>query len=280
MTGTADMAQQTWREKARALITHRWWERAVIGLIIINAAVLGLETVPAVMAVHAGLLIGIDQIILGLFVIELGVRLFVHRLAFFRDPWSLFDTAVISVSFIPDGGAFSILRALRVLRVLRLISAIPSMRRVVAGLLAALPGMASIIGLMLVFFYVASVMATQLFGATNPELFGNLGATGYSLFQVMTLEGWSAEVVKPVLVHHPYAWAFFIPFILLATFTMLNLFIAVMVSAIHIEQQEHEDEMEAAAHAERDVILEEIQAMRAQLARMEQTALPPASPQD
>lgn len=275
MTQQADEATSSLREQARAVITHRWWERTVIALIIINALVLGLETVPEIMATHATMLIGLDQIILTLFVIEIVVRIYVHRGAFFRDPWSLFDTAVISISFVPDSGAFSILRALRVLRVLRLISAIPSMRRVVAGLLLALPGMTSIIGLMLVFFYVASVMATQLFGTSNPDLFGNLGVTAYSLFQVMTLEGWSAEVVKPVLVHHPYAWMFFIPFILLATFTMLNLFIAVMVSAIQVEQQEHDDEVEAVAHAERDRIFHEIQALRAQLDRIEQSANKP-----
>ena len=272
MQGRDQAATDSLRGRASVVIRHPWWERTVIALIVINAIVLGLETVPAIMAAYAPVLIALDQVILSLFVVELGLRFYVHRAAFFRDPWSLFDTAVVAVSFVPDGGAFSILRALRVLRVLRLISAIPSMRRVVAGLLAALPGMTSIIGLLLVFFYVASVMATQLFGATNPDLFGNLGATAYSLFQVMTLEGWSTEVVKPVLDHHPYALIFFIPFILLATFTMLNLFIAVMVSAIQIEQQEHDDEVEAVAHAERDRIFHEIQALRAQLDRIEQNA--------
>jgi voltage-gated sodium channel len=258
------------RGRAERLIRHPLWDRTVLLLIIFNALILGLETVPVAMMAYGTWLILIDHVILWLFVIELAIRFFVHRARFFRDGWSLFDTAVVAISFIPDGGALSILRALRVLRVLRLISAIPSMRRVVAGLLAALPGMTSIIGLMTVFFYVASVMATKLFANSNPELFGNLGTTAYSLFQVMTLEGWASDVVNPVLEHHPYAWAFFVPFILLATFTMLNLFIAVMVSAIQIEHHEFEEEIEAIAHEESDRVLHEITAIREQLNRLEQ----------
>jgi len=258
------------RGRAERLIRHPAWDPVILGLIIINAIVLGLETVPSVMEPFGTLLHLIDKVILWLFVVELGIRFFVHRMRFFRDGWRLFDAAVIGISFVPDGGALSILRALRVLRVLRVVSVVPSMRRVVSGLLAALPGMASIIGLMTVFFYVASVMATKLFGHTNPELFGDLPNSAYSLFQVMTLEGWAADVVNPVMVYHPYAWAFFVPFILFATFTMLNLFIAVMVSAIQIEQHEFEEEIEAIAHGEGDRVLAEMAAIRAQLDRLEQ----------
>ncbi|MBV6632195.1 MAG: ion transporter [Alphaproteobacteria bacterium] len=259
------------RAKARAVISHPLWERGVIALIIINAIILGMETVPSVMADIGATLLFIDHIILWMFVVELTVRLYVHRSRFFRDPWSLFDTFVVGIAFIPDGGAFSVLRALRVLRVLRLISAIPSMRRVVAGLLAAIPGMTSIFGLMLIFFYVAAVMATNLFGESNPPLFGNLATSAFTLFQVMTLEGWSDEIVRPVMDNHPYAWAFFVPFILLATFTMLNLFIAVMVSAIQIEQDEAQHEIEAIVHDDREEILREIRALRDQLNRLEQS---------
>lgn len=267
----ADRMDTPLRAKARAVISHPLWERGVIALIIINAIILGMETVPSVMADIGATLLFIDHIILWMFVVELTVRLYVHRSRFFRDPWSLFDTFVVGIAFIPDGGAFSVLRALRVLRVLRLISAIPSMRRVVAGLLAAIPGMTSIFGLMLIFFYVAAVMATNLFGESNPPLFGNLATSAFTLFQVMTLEGWSDEIVRPVMDNHPYAWAFFVPFILLATFTMLNLFIAVMVSAIQIEQDEAQHEIEAIVHDDREEILREIRALRDQLNRLEQS---------
>ena len=104
------------------------------------------------------------------------------------------------------------------------------MRRVVGGLLSALPGLGSVVAILALIFYVAAVMATQLFGEDFPQWFGTLWKSLYSLFQIMTLESWSMGIVRPVMETHPYAWAFFVPFILIATFTMLNLFIAVVVN--------------------------------------------------
>src|SRR5690606_39943825 len=126
---------------------------------------------------------------------------------------------------------FSVLRALRVLRILRLVSINPNMRRVVQALLASLPGMGSIIMLMGLIFYISAVMATQLFGERFQEWFGTLTASLYSLFQMMTLDSWSSGTVRPIMKVYPYAWAFFIPYVLVATLMMLNLFIALIVNA-------------------------------------------------
>ena len=160
------------------------------------------------------------------------VRLVVHRGAFFRDPWSLFDLAVVAIALVPASGPFAILRALRVLRVLRVLTLLPSMRRVVGGLLASIPGLSSIALVMAIIFYVSAVLATTLFGPQFDEWFGSVGRSLYTLFQVMTLESWSMGIARPVMAAYPMAWLFFVPFILIATFTMLNLFIGVIVSAI------------------------------------------------
>lgn len=132
----------------------------------------------------------------------------------------------------PHSGSLSVLRSMRILRGLRLFSSVPSLRRVVGALVHALPGMASIGVVLAVLFYVSAVLATKLFGASFPQWFGHLGASLYTLFQIMTLESWSMGIVRPVLEMHPYAWVFFVPLIVVTSFAVLNLFIGVIVSAI------------------------------------------------
>ncbi len=214
-------------------------QRSLITLILVNAVILGLETSPSVMAGWGAWLLAADRAILAVFVVEISLRLVVHRLAYFRDAWNVFDFVVVVIALVPAAGPLAVLRALRVLRVLRLITLIPSMRRVVGGLLSALPGLGSVGAIIGIIFYVSAVIATKLFAADFPLLFGDLGRSAFTLFQVMTLEGWAMEVVRPVMAVFPLAWIFFLLFILASTFTLLNLFIAVIVNAI---QQEHLDD--------------------------------------
>jgi voltage-gated sodium channel len=249
-------------DRLKTLIESRRFEAFITTLIVINAVTLGLETSATVMAAAGPLLYAIDQIILGVFVLELLARFAVYRSRFFHDPWRIFDLVVVGIALIPATGSLSVLRALRILRVLRLISVVPSLRRVVTGFVSALPGMGSIILLLGLVFYVFAVMATKLYGASFPELFGNIGASLYTLFQVMTLEGWSDGVVRPVMEVYPTAWLFFIPFIVATSFTVLNLFIGVIVAAM---EEEHEAEASAERHemqADQETILRELKALR------------------
>ena len=210
-------------------------ERVIMAFIVVNAVILGLETSKSAMASWGWLLQVLDHIILAVFVIEIAARVIVHRVAFFRDPWSVFDFVVIGIALVPATETFSVLRSLRVLRVLRLITGVPTLRRVVAGLLAALPGMGAIVFLIGLIYYVFAVMATQMFGEDNPKLFGTLGDSLFTLFTVMTLEGWTNDVARPVMEHHPWAWIFFVVFIVVTTFMVLNLFIGVVVNAMQEE---------------------------------------------
>lgn len=244
------------RARLRRFIEHSRVQGLIIALILINAALLGLETWPLAMQAAGSLILAVDRMILAIFVVEIVIRIYVHRSAFWRDPWSLFDFAVVAIALIPASGQFAVLRALRVLRVLRLMSMVPSMRRVVGALLAAIPGLGSIALVLMIIYYVFAVIATNLFAATHPEWFGSIGRSLYTLFQVMTLESWSMGIARPVMEAFPYAWAFFIPFILIATFTMLNLFIAIIVNAM---QSFTEDERSAAADAA-DVARQHIEA--------------------
>ncbi len=234
---SSEVQWSAWRLKLKAFIECAPFQKFIITLIIVNAIILGMETDDNVMASIGKILLGIDVVILSIFVTEIALRLAVYRLAFFRDPWSVFDFTVVVIALVPASGPFEVLRALRVLRVLRLLTMVPSMRRVVAGMLKAIPGLGSVGMIMCIIFYVAAVMATNLFGETFPEWFGTLGASAYTLFQVMTLESWSMGIVRPIMEVHPHAWTFFLPFILIATFTVLNLIMAVIVNAVQDVQQ-------------------------------------------
>jgi voltage-gated sodium channel len=254
----------SWRTRLGLWIERGAVQRTLIALILVNALVLGLETVPSA-ARWEPWLEAVDGVLLVVFVVEIALRVLAHGTRFFRDPWSVFDFLVVGVALLPDTGAFSVLRALRVLRVLRLLTMVPSMRRVVSGLLGAIPGLSSVFAILALVFYVAAVMAAKLFGAAFPELFGSLGASAFTLFQVMTLEGWSGDVTRPVMAVYPYAWVFFIAFILVATFTMLNLFIAVIVNAI---QTEHAAETDWSDAADGGDLAREIRSLRAELGEL------------
>jgi len=257
------------RDRLGQILNHRKFEWAITILIVINAITLGLETSPTMVAAAGPLLMAIDHIILAIFVIEIAARIYVNRLRFFRDPWSLFDFFVVAVALAPSTGNLSVLRALRILRVLRLITVVPSLRRVVGGLIAALPGMGSIVALLALLYYVFSVMATKLFGEAFPEWFGTIWASAYSLFQIMTLESWSMGIVRPVMEKYPYAWAFFVPYIIVTTFAALNLFIGVVVNAMQAEHEktvteEREAEREM-LHQETEPLLDEVRKLRAEV---------------
>ncbi|MGF1551799.1 MAG: ion transporter [Paracoccaceae bacterium] len=254
------------RERAQRLIAHPRFRDGVLAVIVLNALILGLETAPSVMAVAGGLLRTLDALCLAVFVVEIAIKIYAERGRFFRGGWNLFDLAVVAVALLPASGGLSVLRALRVLRVLRVITVAPRLRRVVEGFVSALPGMGSVFLLMTLIFYVGAVMATNLFGATHPEWFGTIGASAYTLFQVMTLESWSMGIVRPVMETHPLAWAFFVPFIMVTTFAALNLIVGLVVNSM---QDAHAEEGNAATDRYREDVLERLSAIDARLARIE-----------
>lgn len=261
------MKPQNMQQKVLQLVETSWFNHGILVLILINAILLGLETSASLMQDFGSVILLADKVLLTIFVIELLLRIFAYRLRFFKDSWSLFDFAVVAIALMPATGQFSVLRALRVLRVLRLLSIVPSMRRVVSALLGSLPGLGSIAMVLLLIYYVFAVIATKLFSAAFPEWFGSIGASFYTLFQVMTLESWSMGISRPVMEQFPYAWAFFVPFILIATFTMLNLFIAIIVNTMQtFTDQEHAAERAEDKKAEQA----EQQLMHQQLADIQQ----------
>ncbi|PWS38330.1 ion transporter [Falsiroseomonas bella] len=270
----ADQGVDTRARLARVILSPLF-QRTVVGLILLNAVTLGLETSNVVMASWGGLLLAIDRVLLVIFTAEIALRIYAFRGRFFRDPWGIFDLLVVGIAWLPATGPLSVLRALRVLRVLRLVSVVPSLRNVVEAMLAALPGMGSIVLLMLLIFYVAAVMAVKLFGGAMPEQFGDLGTAFFTLFQLMAMDDFG-NVVREAMEHSPLAWLFFIPFSVVATFVVLNLFIGVIVESIQTLREQRESADAAAAqvateaarseaHLDAQTLLTEIRALRAEV---------------
>lgn len=250
-----------------------WLETALVrntimAVIVFNAVLLGLETSKTAMGVAGPLILTLDRICLGIFVAELVAKLYARRLAFFRSGWNIFDFVIVAVSLMPTAGGLSVLRALRILRALRLVSVVPSLRRVVEGFVTALPGMGSVFVLMALIFYIGAVMATKLFGTSFPEWFGTLGGSAYTLFQVMTLESWSMGIVRPVMETYPYAWAFFVPFIMMTTFAVVNLLVGLIVNSM---QDAHSAEENSKTDAYRDEVLARLIEIERRLAAREDT---------
>jgi len=258
--------QPGWRGDIERFMARPFMQRFLIILIIVNAIILGLETNHEIMAAVGHELLWVDHVILWIFIAELLLLITARGLRFFTDAWAIFDFIVIAIALIPATGSLSVLRALRVLRILRLINKIESMRRVVSALLGSLPGLGSVFGLIMIIFYVSGVIATNTFGSTFPERFGSLSSSFYTLFQVMTLEGWSEDIARPVMEVYPSAWIFFLVFIFIATFIVVNLFVAVIVDSINSAKDEVEHEQGlTTAH-----VIENLNELRSELAELKE----------
>ncbi len=254
------------RASVTRFISDSRFSNFILAVIVLNAIVLGLQTSNNLMAKAGNILELIDNICLGIFVVEILLKFFAHHLRFFKSGWNIFDFIIVGIALVPSTGGLSVLRAMRILRVLRVVSVVPSLRRVVEGFIVALPGMASVFVLMAIIFYIAGVMATKLFSETFPQWFGTLGESLYSLFQIMTLESWSMGIVRPVMVEHPQAWAFFVPFIMITTFSVVNLVVGLIVTSM----EGAGDEAKAAAtDGFRDEVMEKLAAIEARLEKLD-----------
>ena len=238
MTETALQKDKSIRRKARNFVEHNFVRNTILGIIVFNAIMLGLSTSEAIMANFGSLLSVLDHFVLFIFVLEMLLKLYAYVIRFFRNAWNIFDLFVVSVGLLPQTEGLSALRGLRVIRAMRLLSAIPQMRAVVQALLNALPGMGAVIIMISIVFYVFAVMATIMYGETFDIWFGTLGRSFYTLFQIMTLESWSMGVVRPIMEVHPAAWIFFVPFIVITAFSVLNLFIGLLVNTMQSAVEE------------------------------------------
>lgn len=207
----------------------------ILAVIIFNSIVLGLLTYPKIYTKYGELLDNSCTICIIIFTIEIIIKLFVYNKNFFKDGWNVFDFILVAMSWIPAGGAFSSFRAFRVLRALRalrLVTKLQRLRIIVQAIIESIPNVGWASLLLLLIFYIFSIMGTTMFSEAFPEFFGSIGKSMYSLFQIMTLESWSMGIARPVIAIFPFAWVYFISFILTSSFIVMNVIVGVVVNAI------------------------------------------------
>lgn len=240
------------------------FERFITTLIVINAFVLAALTYDfqahGLPEAWATILVAIDLGILLIFSVEIGLKILVDGPRFFRKGWNIFDFFIVGLGVFGTGYPLSVLRSLRILRTFRLVTRVPSMKVVVESFLRALPGIGSVLTVMLLVLFVYSVMGTQLFGDIAPDLFGTLQLSAFTMFTVLTLEGWP-DVSRDVMESMPYAWIYFVTYIAINSFAVFNLMIAVIITAMHKEYDEHAEE-------EREDIIAELKALRRDIQKL------------
>lgn len=247
------------RPFARRVVDARWFEPWMIALILFNGVLIGLETSHEITQAYGRWLELGNDLILGIFVIEAALKITAvapNFRRYFGDGWNLFDFSVIVLSLLPATGQFALVaRLIRVLRVLRLVSAMPQLRLIVATLVRSIPSMGHVLMLLGIVFYIYAITGFHLFHNHDAEHWGTLGAALLTLFQIVTLEGW-VDVMEQALESRPWSWVYFVSFVLIGTFVVLNLFIAVVVNNLEASKAA---ELEALARpVTHDEVLEEL----------------------
>jgi voltage-gated sodium channel len=260
-------------EKIQNIVESSFFQNFIIGVIVFNGITMGLETSKDVMSSYGTIIKAIDFIVISIFVVEITMRLYVYRFPFFKSGWNVFDFTIVAISLIPSSAGFEILRILRVFRLFRLVTVVPQMRKIVIALVSVIPGMASIGALLILIFYIFAIMAVQLFGDSFPHWFGTLGESFYTLFQIMTLESWSMGIVRPIMEVHPYAWVYFVPFIFIVTFIMINLIIAIVVDAMNEIKDQEQETIVGEIHTSEDHTKAEVEKLRVEIAELKEILL-------
>jgi voltage-gated sodium channel len=243
------------RARLRSVVNSDLFQHLILGLIFMNGVVLAWDAMPGVSEETRRILQLSDRIIVWVFIVEIALRIVANGRAFFRDGWSLFDFFVVAVSAPGTVTGLSALRILRALRLLRVLSGVSQLRRVGEALLAAVPGISWVMVLLVLIIFISAIIGTNLYAETVPEYFGDLLVSMYTLFMVLTLEDWP-DVAGAVLEHHPMGWIYFVAFITVATFTVVNLFVGVIVAVMDRETSDYYDWEKAYRAEMRDQIVD------------------------
>ena len=260
-------------DKLKNFLETKQFQYTIIGLILLNAITIGLETSPTITNALGNWLTQIDKYILIVFTLEIALKIVAYRHRFFASPWNLFDFLIVAIALIPAAGPLHILRTLRILRTARLIKNVPKLRLIIESLLKSIPSIGWIAVLLFMIFYIFAVIGTDLYQDEFPGLFGDMGKTFFTLFQVMTLESWSSGIARPMMEELPYAYLFFVPFILLATYTTLNVFIAIVVNTMNelnrAEMKDEDARMREFVHQEHVEMLAYLKSIQQKINRLE-----------
>jgi voltage-gated sodium channel len=258
-------------ETARRIADSSGFQHFILGVIVVGAIVIGVETSAALTARYGAVLVAVEILIQAIFVAELTIRVFAYwprPAGFFRNGWNVFDFAVVSASLLPQAGAFAIVaRLARLMRITRLVSAFPELRLIIGTMIRSIPSMGHVIVLLTLLLYVYAVLGFHFFRQLDPARWGTLGAALLTLFQMLTLEGW-VEIQAAVLDTYPLAWIYFSSFVLVAVFVVVNLFIAVVIN--NLESVKHEQQVVTDRGSAHSALLEAIATVHQRLEDLEE----------
>ena len=272
--------------KIKKFVENQVFQNFILGVIVFNCVLMGLQTSAVLTAKCGDLLNLLDNICLGIFIVELGLKIIAYNKNFLKDGWNIFDTIIVLMSLFSSMAFLSSLRIFRIFRVFRSLKALKSFRGfrmisslkklqvIIMAIVKSLPSIAWTGGLLLLVYYIFALMGVSFFGAAFPEWFGDLGKTMYTLFQVMTLESWSMGIARPVMEAYPAAWLYFVPFVLISSFIVMNVVVGIVVNAIsdvtaNDKQEEIKDSAEENNENKSDRIQLEMQAIREHMENLE-----------
>ncbi len=243
------------RAYCKRLVDWVWFDRLIVGLIIFNAIVLGMETHPPFEQRFGGWMELCNRLILLVFVLEAIIKITAVAPRFgeyFGNGWNVFDFAVVMFSLMPATGDFAMIaRLVRLLRVMRLVSVLPELRLIVATLVRSLPGLGHVVILLMLIFYIYAVAGYHLLHEYDPVHWRSLGISLLTLFRVLTLEDWT-DVMYAAMEMNPLMWIYFVSFVVIATFVVINLFIAVVIN--NLEEAKKDRQILGLDDAERAVV--------------------------
>ncbi|MGN0346205.1 MAG: ion transporter [Lachnospiraceae bacterium] len=228
----------------KKLVENMVFQNIILGVIFFNAIIMGLQTSPMIVSKIGNILLILDTICLFIFIMEIILKLLAYGIRFFIDGWNLFDLLIVMISILSSLSFLTVFRVARIFRVfrsfrafkgirsLKLISGLKHLRIIVEAIGKSIPGICWSAVLLLLIYYMFAIMGTDLFGKQFPDWFGSIGASMYTLFQVMTLESWSMGISRPVMEVYGWAWIYFVPFVLIASFIVMNVVVGIVVNAI------------------------------------------------
>ena len=267
------------REKARSLVESKFFESFILAVIVANAIAIGVQTSHPVGDLAQGLII-FDYVCLGIYIVEAALKIIAYGGGYFRSGWNVFDFTIVVLCCVPTGiipfpvQVARVFRIFRMFRVFRLISAFKEMRVVIQAIGRAVPGVAWTAFLLLIVYYVFAIIGTDCFGEAFPEWFGDIGASFYTLFQVMTLESWSMGISRPVMEVFPWAWAYFVPFVITSAFIIVNVVVGIIVDVVDqargaTEAEERAARQSAEGYDAATDLIEQVSLLKQQAERVE-----------
>lgn len=274
-------------KKVKSLVENSIFENIILGVILFNSILMGLQTSESVVAAIGPVLAALDWVCLAIFIVEIILKFFAYGFRFFTSGWNIFDLIIVIMSLFSGFAFLRVFRTFRVFRAfrslkalkslkgmrsLRMVSGLRNLRIIVEAIGKSIPGIFWSAVLLLLVYYMFALMGTTLFGPSFPDWFGTMGKSMYTLFQVMTLESWSMGISRPVMEVFEWAWLYFVPFVLIASFLIMNVVVGIVVNAIsEVSALELKEEIQEAAKegSERDKLKEEVRLLKEQLNKVE-----------